>query len=643
MTLHRLLPVAIALFAIAAPTPFSPRQQNAADGEWRHYHRDLASTRYSPLSQINKDNVAQLATAWTWTADGTTVRNEGKSENTPIMVNGTLYFTGGPNRAVIAADPATGTAKWVWSMDEGVRLRVAPRGNSGRGVSYWNGSGGNGDRIFTVTPGFQLVALDAKTGTQIPTFGNAGVVDLKAQIGVELNVDSAVIGNSSPPLVFENIVVIGPALEVGTAPPSMKNVPGRVMAFDAVTGKLLWRFSTIPVEGEFGLDTWENESWKYTGNVGAWAPLTLDERRGYLYLPVEAATGDYYGGHRPGNNLFSTSIVCLDVRTGKRIWHYQTVHHDIWDYDNPTAPILIDITVGGRRIEAVAQITKQAFTYVLDRVTGAPVWPIEERPVPQSDVPGEKTAPTQPFPTKPPPFDRQGVSVDDLIDFTPALRAEAIEAIKPFRTGGLYLPPSVPNGPDGKLGTLSLPNSVGGANWEHGAFDPETGMLYVGSFTNPNVLSLRPGAPRSDMNYIGGGGARVPSIQGLPLIKPPWGRVTALDLNIGTLKWTVAAGDTPDRIKNNPALAGLTIPRTGSTARPVLLLTKTLLFQGEGSGGMAKLHVIDKATGTMIRDIDVPSTISSNPMTYMYQGKQYVLFWVSSVRTTTLIAMALPQ
>src|SRR5688572_15269504 len=410
----------------------------AQNGEWRQHHGDYGSTRYSPLSQIDRSNVAQLQLAWTWKSDTTARPLEYKNESTPLMVDGVLYFTTGTQRNVVAVDAATGAQKWTWKLDEGARARVAPRRNSGRGVSYW--ASGNDRRIFVVTPGFQLIALNAATGQPVTTFGTNGIVDLKRQLGVELSVDSAAIGNSSPPLVFEDFVVVGPALEVGLRPPSRRNVPGRILAVDARTGALKWRFNTIPGESEFGNDTWLERSWEYTGNAGAWAPFSLDARRGYLYIPTEAATGDYYGGHRPGDNLFSTTLLCVDIRTGKRVWHYQIIHHDIWDYDNPTSPILADIDVDGRRVEAVVQLTKQSFAYVFDRVTGKPVWPIVERPVPASDVPGEKTAPTQPIPSKPAPYDRQGVTIDDLIDFTPALRAEAIEAVKPFRLGALFAP-----------------------------------------------------------------------------------------------------------------------------------------------------------------------------------------------------------
>jgi quinoprotein glucose dehydrogenase len=611
--------------AQARPTPPATA---ATIGEWPFYHHDLASTRYSPLDQISKASVTKLAVAWRWKPDSANFGGaaaEYRNESTPIMVKSVLYFTSGQMRAVVAADAATGTTKWVWRMDEGTRVRIAPRRGAGRGVSYW--TNGTEERIFVVTPGFELVALDAKTGKQIPTFGTAGVVDLKMQLGVPVDVETAAIGSSSPPLIFEDVVVIGPALEVGTRPPSYKNVPGRILALDAKTGALKWRFNTIPQAGEFGVDTWENESWKYTGNAGAWAPLTLDTQRGYLYLPVEAATGDNYGGHRLGDNLFSTSLVCLDIRTGKRIWHYQIVHHDIWDYDNPTAPILADITVDGRRIQAVAQITKQSFVYVFDRVTGAPVWPIVERPMPASDVPGERAAATQPIPSKPQPFDRQGVTIDDLIDFTPALRAQAVELVKPFRLGPLFAPPSLLDAADGTKGTISLPGNLGGGNWEHGAFDPETGMLYVGSYTNPTVLAMGKDAQRSDMNFVMVGG-RMPTVSGLPLIKPPYSRITAFDLNRGERTWTVASSETPDAIRNNPALQGLTIPETGGQSRPVVLATKTLVFTIEGLRGQSDFRALDKATGAVVWKTMVPGVVSSSPMTFLAGGKQFVAFWV---------------
>ncbi|MDA1080396.1 MAG: PQQ-binding-like beta-propeller repeat protein [Gemmatimonadetes bacterium] len=612
-------------------------------GEWPNYHRDLASTRYSPLEQITRENVSRLQVAWTWKPDTAQSAAVYKNENTPIMIGGVLYFTTGLRRDVVAADPSTGAEKWHWRSEEAaVRFENSPRVGPGRGVSYW--TDGRESRIFVVTPGFFLVALDAKTGKQVPSFGTNGVVDLKLQLGVPLNPDSAVIGNSSPPIVFENTVVVGPALREGSRPPSFRNVPGRVMAFDAVTGALKWRFNTIPQSGEFGNDTWLDGSAEYTGNAGVWAPMTVDAKLGYLYLPVEAGTGDYYGGHRPGDNLFSSSLVCLDMRTGKRVWHFQLVHHDIWDRDVPTAPILTDITVDGRLIEAVAQITKQGYTYVFDRVTGKPVWPIIERAVPQTDVPGERSAPTQPIPTKPPPFDVQGITIDGLIDFTPALRAAAIEAVKPFRLGQLNTPPSVVGAPDGTMGTLSVPGAVGGANWEHGSFDPETGTLYVGSFTNPFNFGLASDSARSDMRYVGRAG-RVPSVSELPLLKPPYNRITAIDLNRGEQLWMVPGGDTPDRVKNNPALAGLTIPTTGALTRPAVMATRTLLFATEGWGSRAVLHVHDKRTGERVADIPLPGSVGGSPMSYMVDGRQYIALWVGveGRMAAELITLALPR
>lgn len=623
-----------------APAPAIPA------GEWPAYGRDLGNSRYSPLDQVTRDNVANLRVAWRWRSDNFSQPPEYRNESTPIMVNGTLYFTAGVSRWVIAADATTGATKWTWHLDEGDRGRRGPRRDSGRGVSYWtDGPDRKDERIFTVTPGFNLAALDAKTGLPVAGFGQNGVVDLKANLGVPADPVTAPIGSSSPPLVFENVVVIGPALEVGTAPRSMKNVPGRILAFDARTGKLLWRFNTIPVRGEKGYETWEKESADFTGNAGAWAPLTLDPARGYLYLPVEDATGDYYGGHRPGDNLFSSTLVCLDVRTGRMIWYFQIVHHDIWDRDNAAAPILADIAVGGRRVEAVVQLSKQAYAYVFDRVTGKPVWPMVETPVPQSDVPGEKTAATQPIPTKPAAFDRQGATPDNLIDFTPELRAEAIKALAAFRAGtGPFSPPSLADAPDGTKGTLVLPGNLGGANWEGGAFDPETGVLYVGSWTSPTVLALVKDPQRSDMDWIGGN-ARLPTVRGLPIAKPPYSRITAIDLNTGDHAWMVPNGDTPAAVKNNPVLAGLTIPPTGAQTRPVLLATKTLLLTAEGSGGQALLRALDKKTGATLAQITLPGPVGSVPMTYAIGNRQFIAFWVSdraSELPGTLIALALP-
>jgi quinoprotein glucose dehydrogenase len=612
-----------------------------SDGEWRIHHRDHAGTHYSPLAQIDRANVGKLQVAWRWRPDSAERPPDVRNISTPIMVKGVLYFTSGVGRSVIAVDAGTGAEKWRWSYDDGARTRVSPRRNSGRGVSYWEQ--GREARIYVVTPGFRLVALDARAGTPVTSFGDSGIVDLKGLLGVPVNVDSAAIGSSSPPLIWDNTIVVGPALEMGGAPRSKRNVPGRVLALDARTGRLKWRFHGIPVKGEYGNDTWEGESWTYTGNAGAWAPLSLDDKRGWLFLPMEDATGDYYGGHRLGDNLFSAALVAVDVRTGRRVWHYQLVHHDIWDFDNPTAPILADVTIGGRRREVVVQLTKQSFAYVFDRVTGKPVWPIEERAVPTSDVPGERAAATQPFPTRPAPYDRQGVSVDDLIDFTPELRAKALEAVKPFRLGALFTPPSLAQAADGTRGTLSLPGSVGGGNWEHGAYDPETGTLFVGSFTNPYVLALGHVPQRSDMDYVMTGGS-APTVDGLPVIKPPWNRITAIDLHTGEHRWMQPAADTPDQVRNHLALRGVALPRTGGFTRPVVLATRTLLFTGEGSGGAPILRALDKTSGEEVWRMTMSGAVTAQPMTYMHEGVQYLAVWTGAARSkppTELVVLRL--
>jgi quinoprotein glucose dehydrogenase len=473
-------------------------QQGAANGEWRHYGGDAGGTKYSPLDQINATNVQQLQIVWRWKSENFGPRPQFNWQVTPLMIDGVLYLTAGVSRAAVAVDGATGETLWTYRLDEGVRGVQAPRLNN-RGLAYWS-DGARNARVLLVSPGYHLVALDAKTGRPIPAFGKDGIVDLWE--GLDRKVEPGQIGSSSPPMIVGDVVVVGSALQAGTAPPSKTNVPGYVRGYDVSSGKLLWTFHTIPGAAEFGTDSWEGDSASYTGNTAVWAPISADLELGFVYLPIETPTGDFYGGHRLGNNLFADSLVCLDAKTGRRIWHYQLIHHDVWDWDTASAPVLMDVTVNGRPRKIVAQVTKQGFTYVFDRVTGEAIWPIEERPVPQSDVPGERTAATQPFPTKPAPFDRQGVTEDDLIDFTPALKAEALRIASQYKMGPLYTPPIVA-GSGGKLGTLTVPHNQGAANWQSAAADPETGMLYVPSVTNWWASTLTEGGTRSDMRYIG--------------------------------------------------------------------------------------------------------------------------------------------
>ncbi len=635
---QNILPVLLLVLTVGTVTVFG--QNGALNGQWRATSADGGSTRYSPLDQINRDNVGELEIAWIWKSDNYGSRPEYKAETTPIMVNGVLYFTVADRRVVVAADAGTGETLWIWRMDEGERFDKAPRKIS-RGVSYW--TDGTEERIFTITPGFHLVALNAGNGQPVEGFGEDGVVDLFEELGFDFD-PIGTIGNSSPPVVSHNVVVVGPALDPGGRPPSKGNTKADVMAFDARTGKKIWVFHTVPRPGEFGYDTWLDGSAEYTGNAGIWPPFTVDEELGYVYLPVEDATSDYYGGHRPGNNLFSASVVCLDIRTGERIWHQQLVHHDIWDYDMTAPPILVDLNVDGKPIKALVQLTKQAFAYVFDRVTGEPVWPLEERPVPQTDVPGEWTSPTQPFPTKPPPFDRQGVTRDDLIDFTPELNQMALQLVEKYRLGPLYTPPSLAASPDGTEGTLGLPGSLGGANWEAGAADPETGYVYVGSQTRVAVHALVPPSG-GDMSFVAGRGGS--TVEGLTIIKPPYGRITAYDMNKGEIAWQVPNGETPQSIKEHPLLEGLDLPKTGSRSRAGILVTKTLMFAGEGWGGLPIFRAYDKATGEIIWETEIPAGAQTGgPMTYMHEGQQYIVFTAGNARTRTpgqIIAYRLPE
>jgi quinoprotein glucose dehydrogenase len=623
---------------MSAPAVWSQAGTDVTDGDWPQYNGNLAAQRYSPLDQINAENVGSMQIAWRFSTANFGPSAEFNATFTPLEVDGILYTTVGAHRDVAALNATTGQVLWLWRAQEGARFDSAPRKGSGRGLSFW--SDGDKQRIVVITPGFHLVSLDVSTGLPDPEFGDKGVIDMQQGLRLGQGREDLDIGNSMPALVMNDVIVVGPAMAVSMRPPSKYNVKGDVRAYDVRTGEHLWTFKTIPEAGEPGSETWLGDGAEISGNAGVWAPLSGDPELGLAFLPVESATGDRYGGDRPGSNLYTNSLVAVDIKTGERRWHYQIIHHDIWDWDNPSAPVLADLP-NGRKI--VMQVTKQSYVYTFDRETGEPIWPIEELPVPAGDVPGEWYSPTQPIPTRPAGFDRQGISEDDLVDFTPEILAAAKEAVAPYRLGtNLYSPPSLSTASDGTIGTLSLPSATGGANWEGSALDPETGMLYVPSRTTVAVLSVAKDE-NSDVDYSMALGVRVPRAMGLPIVKPPYGRITAIDMNSGDHKWMMANADTPAAIANNPALAGVEIPRTGVETKAGLLLTKTLLFAGEGVGGGPKLRAHDKQTGEIIAEFDLPGTQTGQPFTYEHNGKQYIAMVVSGRGTASeLVAYALP-
>ena len=618
----------VGVFGVALPASPTFGQQGAQNGEWRSYGGDAGSTKYSPLDAIDETNVQNLEVVWRWES----VDYQRQAEDpeltfnhvllaTPLKVGNALYTSTNLGQAA-AINPVTGETLWVYnSVAEGTAVEQ-PR--STRGLAYW--ADGSEDRLFLVS-GEHLVALGAQTGELYPEFGEDGKVDLRRDMGPRLERYRW----NAVPLVCGDMVIVGAALSDN--PTRKEMTPGYVRGYDVITGQLRWRFNPVPQPGELGNETWEDGSWEYSGNANVWSLMSADEELGYVYLPVSTPTNDWYGGHRLGNNLFAESLVALECATGERVWHFQMVHHGLWDYDNPAAPNLVDITVDERPIKAVVQVSKQGFVYVFDRVTGEPVWPIEERAVPPSTVPGERASPTQPFPTRPAPFERQGITVDDLIDFTPQLRAEAIEILNGYVYGPMFTPPSVrSDNLDDTQGTVQLPGWVGGADWNGAALDPETQILYVPSITAPIVAALvEPDPEVSNFTYVRGPPRSVVGPQGLPLVKPPWGRITAIDLNEGEHVWMVPNGEGP---RDHEALQGLDLPRLGVPGRPAPLLTKTLLFIGEGSpnmvamprfGGGKMFRAYDKDTGEVLWEMELPAGTSGAPMTYMADGRQYVV------------------
>jgi len=649
MNVRHAMILALSGAALAWASP-ALAQYGAPDGEWKFYGGDGGHTQYTGLDQIDRENVQELQVAWRWQAENSAPGPFYNFESTPIMIGGTLYTTTGASE-VAAIDAATGETIWLFTpppkIDAAGEPGRQPQG-SGRGVAYW--TDGEHETIFHSVSDGRLLALDAKTGRPVAGFGDGGYIDLS----LDIDKPGAQVRCISTPIV-SNDVVVAQVVPVGDS--GYEATPGHIRGYDVRTGERLWIFHVVPQGDDFGVDSWQEESWRYTGHTGVWTQLTVDEALGYLYLPTEIATNDWYGGHRLGDNLFAESIVCLDIRTGERVWHYQLIHHGMWDYDNPAPPTLVDVTHEGRRVKAVAMVTKQGHTYVFDREDGTPLWPIIEMPVPQSDIPGEQTSATQPIPSRPAPFEPQGFSVDNLIDFTPELRAEAMEIAANYRMGPLYTPPSLIDDPDGTKGTLVLPGWGGGASWPGAGVDVESGVLFVPSLTVPIVVSLAPGEPGgSNPDYIRVGPIYPPGPRGLPLVKPPWGRITAIDLNTGDHLWMRPLGGAPREVREHPDLQGLGLDFSsmGQNGRPGALVTRTLLFMGEGGGvrgGVASRHgaggptfrAYDKRTGEVVAEIILPANPTGSPMSYMLNGKQYICVAAATLDSPAeLIALALP-
>jgi quinoprotein glucose dehydrogenase len=647
----------MALSAVAA----AGDMPGTRDGRWHYLGGDSHHTRYSPADQIDADNFEDLEEAWVW--DGASF-NAASGRSTPSYIDGVLYTVAGPRRHVVALDPANGELLWSYREPNTYRHEYSMRKDYGKGVAYAEIDGRG--IIYIVSPAFFLTALDAKTGRPLEGFGkkvpvagfpDTGVVDMLADLGHPydpyhgIDLEKGYITSSSPPIVVGDVIVVGNSAEQGYNQSRIENIPGDILAYDARTGKFLWKFNVLPGPGEFGHETWENDAWKWTGDISSWAPLSADQQRGIVYIPTNGATVDFYGGFRPGDNLFSTSLIALDVKTGKRVWHYQLVHHDIWNYDTPTAPVLLDVQMNGRIVPIVAQATKQSFVYTFNRETGEPIWPIEERPVPASLVPGEKLSKTQPHPTRPAPFDIQGLTHDDLIDFTPELRARAIEALKDFQIGPLFNPPLHRDNDLGKTAALWCPGDIGGVNIDAPvAADPETGVLYVPSRTHCSTRIIAPGEERdailplptgttiADYAVLRSTGVRGPD--GLSIHKPPYSRITAIDMNTGEHLWMIPTGETPEIVLNHPDLQDRDIPNTGVMVPAPIVVTSTLLmYTSVSSDGTPALFAVDKATGRQIGKVEVEGQTRYGNMTYVHQGRQYVVLQTGPTLTT----LALPE
>ncbi len=629
--------------------------------EWTHLGGNAHHTRYTPANNVTPQNFSELKEAWVW--DGASFA-AASGRSTPSYVDGKLFTVAGPRRHVIAMDPESGETLWSYREPNTFRWEYSMRQDYGKGVAYAEVDGKG--VVYIISPAFFLTALDADTGAPLPGFGapvpidgfpQTGVIDLLAHMGHEYDPyygipkEVGYVTSSSPPIVVNGVVVVGNSAEQGYNQSRIENIPGDILAFDAKTGDFKWKFNVIPRPGEFGHETWENDAWQYTGDVSPWAPLSADPELGLVYVPTNPPTVDYYGGFSPGDNLFGTSLIALDVETGERRWHFQLVHHDIWNYDVPTAPVLLDVTIDGERIPAVAQATKQSILFAFNRETGEPLWPIEERPVPESHVPGEFASPTQPFPTKPLPYDLNGLTEDDLIDFTPEMRAQAIAALEDWQIGPLYNPPLHRDNDLGKRGAFWCPGGGGGSNITGpAAGDPETGIVFVTSQSACSAIQLLPGE-EADLRYMtdsgttttgvtparyangpGAGAPRHPT--GLPLWKPPYSRITAIDLNTGEHLWMIPVGETPDRIKNNPALAGIDVGNTGTGAMAPMMVTPSMLvYAGEVSDGTPHLFAIEKTTGRELARVPVSASSRYGMMSYVHKGEQYIILQTGSKLT----------
>jgi quinoprotein glucose dehydrogenase len=628
--------VRLGILAIAAVAACAGADRRPVD--WAFWGGDPGSAHYSSLTDLNPGNVSQLRQTWIWKPGEAALEDYGTRpgmfENTPVVIDGVMYLST-PYNKVVALNPETGAE--IWSFDPKSYVDGQPPNGTGyihRGVAYWRDSKDNA-RIFLNTR-YRLISIDAKTGKVDNAFGDNGIVDLSQ--GLVWQINKMHYTETSPPVIYRDLVILGNG--VGDRLMYKNDPPGDVRAFDAHTGKRVWTFHTIPQAGEFGNETWGNNAWKFTGHTNVWAPFAIDDKRGLVYLPVSTPSNDFYGGNRPGNNLYGETLVCLDANTGLRKWHYQIVHHGLWDYDLASPPLLATITVEGRKIDAVAQLTKHGFVFVFDRVTGKPVWPIEERAVPESDIPGEHASPTQPFPTKPPPYSPQGVTLDDAFDLTPELKAEAQAEMKKYRIGPLFTPPSL-------QGTLGRPGIIGGANWGGGAFDPETGMLYIKTTNSPAIFRVikpdhsaaNPRASEVDAEWVGDLGAQATFHHGLPLTKPPYGHVTAIDLNRGAIAWQEPFGDWPE-LRANPALKGVNLPAVLGVGGPQGgLVTKGGLFFVSGED--RSLHAIDKSNGKDLWQGALPGRSYGDPMTYRTRsGKQFVVIATGQGPNAALVAFS---